>query len=142
MREYIRKSSGVPKVVYLRMKTLIMDYNRLRSMRANLLFGSATPADGMSRIRGNGQLTEDKAIKLAVINREIEAIEQVAMLMRGEYSGKTYEEFDPLKAYQDYNYFNYQHIRTEKSPNGPSTRTWHRYKDVFTLRLAKKLNIF
>lgn len=134
MREYIRKSSGVPKSVHMRVKALIMDYERLRSLRADLVFEHASQKqDGPAR---------EKAANLATVEQELHTIEQIIMLTRGEYSGKTYDDFDPLKAYWNYNYFNYQHIRTEQSPNGPSVRTWNRYKDRFIKRLAKKMNIF
>lgn len=140
MREYIRKSSGVPKTVHMRVKALLKDYQRMCSMKNDLLYGSMAPLDGMPRGVTSGNPTAQKAIKLAALSREITAIDQTCMLMRGEYSGKTYEDFDPLKAYWSYDYYNYQHIRTTQQTHGPSTRTWHRYKDKFTMIIAKKLN--
>jgi hypothetical protein len=140
MREYIRKSSGIPASVYTRVKALLKDYDRMQRMRANLLYGTPPPVNGHGSSAGNP--TEQKAIKLAAISSELDAIDQICILLRGEYSGKTLEDFDPIKAYWQYDYFNYQHIRTERNPNGPSTRTWHRYKDKFTLLIAQKLNFF
>ena len=138
MREYIGKKLGVERSVYYRVKALLRDYNRLCRERLNILYGSPAPSDGMPRGGCERSPTEDKAVRLAVINADLEAIEQSAAEMRGKYSGRVLDEWDPVKAYWDYGYFNYIHIQADPSSAGPSRSTWTRYKYDLTRKIAEK----
>ena len=139
MREYIRK--GVPKDVYIQVKGKLMGYPRLKAQRQDILQSLGGPGDGMPR-GGIGNPTESKAIKLEYITRELEAIDQSCVEIRGEHSGKTPPDFDPIKAYWSYAYFNFKHTRQGEHDSGPSMRTWHRYKDRLTEKIAKRLKLF
>lgn len=141
MREYHRKSSGICPTLKKRIKALLCDYDRLVHERANILYGCTYSCDGMPHNPSVGDPTARKAQQLAEIDRELQAIDQTCVEIRGEYSSLTYEEFNPITAYMNYNYFNYMHIRTEKNPEGPSTRTWHRFQDKLAKEIAIKLNL-
>lgn len=141
MREYHRKSCAISKDVKDQVKAILKGYERLKRERIDILYGSHC-GDGQPKGNGVGKPTEQKAVKLAYIDTRLEAIDQTAILFRGAYSDRVYEEFDPIKAYWDYNYFNYQHIRKAKNDTGPVYRTWLRYKDRFAECVANKLNIF
>lgn len=140
MREYVGKKSGVERSVFFRVKYFLKDYDRLKRERISILYGSPPPPDGMPRGSASGNPTEDKAVRLMAINADLEAIEQSAVEVRGEYSGKVKDDWDPIKAYWDYNYFNCVHIRTRQNPEGPSRSTWTRYKYDLTRRIADKKN--
>lgn len=142
MTDYIRKSSGMDKTLKRKIKYILADYDRMKRDRLDILYGSANPADGMPRASGVGKPTERKAERLAAIESELQAIDQTCVEFRGEMSRKTREEFDPLKAYWNYDYYNYMHRRTSTKPEGPSSRTWHRFKDRLEKRVAEKLNYF
>lgn len=141
MREYIRKSAGVPKDVYIQVKGALMGYPRLKAQRLDILQSMG----GRSQVMppsGMGSPTENKVIQLEAITRQLEAIDQSCVEIRGERSGKTTPEFDPIQAYWSYAYFNLQHLRQGEQDEGPSTRTWHRFKDSLTEKIAKRLQLF
>ena len=140
MQEYFRKSSGLDRTLYKKIKYILADYDRMKRERINILYGSGSAQNGMPRGSGVGNPTERRAEKLAAINDELQAIDQACAVIRAAYKEKTYEEFDSLKAYWSYDYFNYMHLRTESNPEGPVRRTWHRYKDGMTRLVAEKLN--
>ena len=48
---------------------------------------------------------------------------------------------DAVRAYWSYGYFNYMHRRTSPQDEGPSVRTWARFKDLFTYLIAKRLHL-
>lgn len=140
MQEYFRKSSGLDRTLYRKVKYILADYDRMKRERLNILYGSGDCQNGMPRGSGVGNPTERRAEKLAAIDDELLAIDQACAAIREAYKEKTYEEFDPLKAYWSYDYFNYMHLRTERNPEGPVRRTWNRYKDCLTRLVAEKLN--
>lgn len=140
MSDYIRKTSGLDKSLYRKIKYILADYDRMKRNRLDILYGSGGVSDGTPRGTSISKPTERRAERLAAIEDELWAIDQACILVRAVYSGKTCEDFDPLKAYWNYDYFNYAHKRTSKSPEGPVRRTWHRYKDFVTKTVAEKLN--
>ena len=142
MREYFPKYSEVPKDVYEQVKGILRGYDRLKRERIDILYGSHSPSNGMPSGSGVADDTAVKASKLAYINQRLEAIDQTSVAMRGLLGDKVYEDFDPLKAFWNYNYFNCQHKRTGSKPNGPVHRTWLRYRFRFAGGIAKKLKLF
>lgn len=141
MRDYHRKSCGISRDVYYQVKGILMGYDRLKKERIDILHSAHYDISGMPSGTGIGDPTELKALKIADINERLKGIDQAASLMRGERSGKVSEDFDPIKAYWSYDYFNYQHKRTKESPNGPCRRTWNNYKDRFSTAIAENLKI-
>lgn len=141
MRDYHRKSCEISRDVYYQVKGILMGYDRLRKERLDILYGAQFEISGMPGGSGMGNPTEQKAAKLAALDERLEAIDQAAVLMRGERGDRVYDEFDPIKAYWSYDYFNCQHKRTKESPNGPCRRTWNNYKDRFSTAIAQRLKI-
>ncbi|HCT63878.1 MAG TPA: hypothetical protein DIC60_01130 [Lachnospiraceae bacterium] len=144
MRNYQRKKNRepLPHAVYMQVRYKIIDYDRLKRERLCILHGSAAPPDGMPRGNKTSNPTEQKAIKLAYIDKELEAIEQSAIEIMGIMSNKVHDEFNSIKAYWSYDYFNYMHIRRSDTDNGPSRRTWNYFKDEFSKKIAERLKIF
>jgi hypothetical protein len=118
----------------------MQDYDRLKRDRLDIIYGSKR-FDGMPKGSDLGKPTELKAIQLAYIDARLDAIDQTCVLMRG-WLGDKVNEFDPVKAYWSFNYFNCQHKRKGENDDGPCRRTWHNYKDRFTEVIAGKLNIY
>lgn len=141
MRDYHRKSCEISRDIYYQVKGILMGYDRLRKERLDILYGAQFEISGMPGGGGTGNPTEQKAAKLAALDERLEAIDQAAVLMRGERGDRVYEGFDSIKAYWSYDYFNCQHKRTKESPNGPCRRTWNNYKDRFSAAIAQRLKI-
>lgn len=142
---YQRKKNNpyyVEHNVYMQVYYKLRDYDRLKKEKLDILYGSPEPPDGMPRGSDVGNPTEQKVLKMAYIDEQLEAIDQCAIQMRGAYSGKVYDEFDPVKAYWSYDYYNYMHIRKSERDEGPSRRKWGYYKSLFTGMIAKRLKIF
>ena len=139
-RNYQRKKSEpLPQAIYMQIRYIIKDYDRLKHERLIALYGSPAPPDGMPRGTGVSNPTEDKAIRLALIDEQLKAIEQSEIEMLGRLSNRVYDEFNVIQAYWNYDYFNYMHIRKDDLDIGPSRRTWNRFKDVFSKEIAKRL---
>lgn len=124
----------LPHDVYMQMIYVIKDYNRLIQERERIMYG--TPFnDGQPRGTDISDPTESKAIRLAAINSEIEAIDQTSMEMIGRYSDRAIS-FKPLEAFHNYGYFSGILGRND----GYCERTWKRYRQKFAYLVAKKLH--
>lgn len=141
MRNYHRKSCEISRDVYYQVKGVLMGYDRLRKERLDILHSADYSISAAPHGGGIGDPTAQKALKLAAIDEKLAGIDQAAVLMRGERGGMVGEDFDPIKAYWSYDYFNYQHQRTAGSPNGPCRRTWNNFKDRFSAAIAQNLKI-
>jgi len=141
MREYYPQYAEISKDVYEQVKGILRGYDRIKKERLDLLYG--TPhKNGGNRSSEPGNPTEQKALKLESISARLEGIDQACIAMRGDYSKKTSYEFDPLRAFWNYNYFNCQHIRRGSNDNGPAYRTWLRYRFKFAAAVATNLKLF
>lgn len=132
----------LPHDLYMRVQYIIKGYDRLKREYMDLLYASPLPPNGMPKGNQAGSPTEAKAIKLEQLSLELRAIDQTCIEMIGLYSGRVQEPFDAVKAYWNYNYFNYSHIRKNIDDIGPSRRTWNRYKLLFSQKVAQKINLF
>lgn len=139
MRKVKRNENLHNLIMQVRYK--LKDYDRCKQEYENIIHSSHKPFDGLPRGTNISNPTEDKGLKLAKIGDELYAIDQAIILTKGEYSSKTDENFDPIKAYWSYDYFNYMHIRKSEDDNGPVYRTWIRYKESFSILIAGKLNL-
>lgn len=86
MRNYQRQKNNpykLPHNLYMRMLYLVRDYERIRSEREDILKGSPAP-DGIPH-SGIGNPTEQKAIKLAMLDRECEAVAKAIGKVPEEY---------------------------------------------------------
>ena len=145
MRDYQAKKNNpyyLPHDVYMQVKNRLMGYNRLRREKMDIIHGSPLPQDGMPRSTDLSNPTQRKVIKLEYIEATIRAIDEAAEYMYSKLKGKVYDEFEPIRAYWSYDYFNYEFVRKEENDEGPSRRTWNRFKSMFSYYIAKNLNIF
>lgn len=86
MRNYQRQKNNpyrLPNDLYKRMRYLIRDYNRMKKEREDILYKSV-PSNGIPH-SGIGNPTEHKALKLVVIDRECEAIDEALRIVPEEY---------------------------------------------------------
>lgn len=145
MRNYQNKRGNqyyMPHNLYMQVQYKIRDYDRLKKERLDILYASPPLPDGQPRGSEPGNPTERKALKMVYIENELKAIDQAAVEVRGIYSAKVDDEFNPIKAYWCYDYFNYMHIRKTKDDEGPGVRTWNNFKTLFSGIIAKNLNLF
>lgn len=86
MRNYQKQKNNpykLPHNLYMRMLYLVRDYERIRSEREDILQSSPAP-DGVPA-SGTGNPTERKAIKLAELDRECEAVTRALSSVPREY---------------------------------------------------------
>lgn len=86
MRNYQKQKNNpykLPHNLYMRMLYLVRDYERLRSEREDILNSSPVP-DGIPH-SGTGNPTEQKAIKLAMLDRECDAVTKALNKVPEEY---------------------------------------------------------
>lgn len=141
-REYFPKYSEVSRDVYDQVKGILRGYDRLKRKRLDLLHAACYQITGMPQSGEAGDGTAKKAVALAYIDERLEAIDQTCSAIRAWFGDTVHEDFDPIKAYWNYNYYNYQHKRKGERDNGPSRRTWNRYKHRLTAGVAENLKLF
>ena len=130
-RQYILKHTS--KALFGRIRSILESYDDQVRERNDILLGSPLPSDGMPKGTYVGRPTEDKAIRLAQIDAELQAVEQSVVEMQGELSGKVPDEFDVIKAYWDYAYYDCN--------KGGCPKSWNNFKHTFSYKIAKKLNL-
>lgn len=145
MRNYQCKKNNpyyMPHDIYMQALYKIKGYRNLVRRREKILYGSPSPPDGMPRGNGSSNPTEQKALVLAVINADLEAIEQTIIELQGKYSKTcTGEEFDAFEAFMDYGVFCYFRSDPQRD-ECPHRSTWNRYRSEFAYLVMKKLNFF
>lgn len=141
MREYYPKKAEIPKDIYEQVKGILKGYDRLKEDRYKLLYETPQKQEG-GHSSDVGDPTAQKAIRLAYINERLHAIDQAQMWMRGKLDGRVDYDFNPLRAFYDYAYYNLSFKRADDEDNGPAERTWKRYRIRFAAIVAKNLNIF
>lgn len=145
MRNYQQKKSNpyyMPHDVYMQALYKIKGYHELVRRRQKILHSSPPPPDGMPRGTLSSNPTEKKALVLAVIDADLEAIEQAIIELQGKYSKTcTGEEFDAYEAFMDYGVFCYYRSKPRRD-EGPHRSTWNRYRSEFAYLVMKKLNYF
>ena len=140
-REYIPKAWVYGKPAWNRTKWLLSAYDSLVRERQDILYGSHKPPDGMPKGSGVSNPTEAKAMRLVRINEELDAIEQSAMQMRGWLSKEVQPEFDPVRAFWSYDYYNYMFVRKKDDNEGPCIRTWRTYRVMLMTLIAQRAKI-
>lgn len=135
MRHYHKKDK-LPHDLYMQMLYLIRSYPELIKRREELLHSSPRPLDGQPRGSGTSDPTADKAVVLARIDEQIQAVEAADdFQMRARYG----QAFDAYGAFMSYPVF----CRYGSSPErdmAPCKKTWYRYRTDFEYMVAKKLN--
>lgn len=87
MGEYQRKRNNpyrLPHNLYMRVLYIIRDYDRLRSERQEIIHASPV-MDGMPRGNLQSSVAENKAIKLASLDEDCEAVERALLRIPAEY---------------------------------------------------------
>ena len=132
----------IPHNIYMQVQYKLKDYDRLMKEKLDILYAPPKPPDGMPKGNGTSSTVEDKAVKRDAIDRELAAIDQGAVMMIASYANAVYDDFNPIKAYWSYNYYNYMHIRKHENDHGPSRRKWNYFKSILTGIVAKNLKLF
>lgn len=119
---------------------MIRGYQNLRRRKADIIYGSPPPPDGMPKGMDISNPTERKAVVLEMISLQLQAIEQTISELRGKYSRTcTGEVFDPYEAFMDYGVFCYYRSKPNRD-ECPARRTWTRYRSEFAYKVLKKIN--
>lgn len=115
---------NLPQNVYLRTLYLIRDYERLKAIREDIIYGSPPPADGQPRGSGSkADETASKAIRLEMISKECEAIEQAMICIPEEYRRGVVDNVMYQVRYPDTAHY----------------RTWVKYKGKFIKNVAENI---
>ena len=143
--EYQSKKSGyvLPQTVYMRVKYTLKDYDRMRTMREQLLHGGfGGTVHRAMRAVNEGDPTGEKGAKLAALTEELESIERVLHDMAAIYADRVIREdiqyFDALGAYMDYGLFCYMLCDPETGKQ-PCRQTWQNYKCMLAYHMALNL---
>lgn len=124
IRNYQRQKNNpykLPHNLYMRMLYLVRDYERIKSQRADILHSS--PAHDGQPHTGLGNPTENKGIKLAMLDNECSAVEKAIESIPEEYRKGV------LRNIKD----------NERYPITASETTFRRYRYKLTYTLAKIL---
>lgn len=87
MREYQRKRNNpyrLPHNLYMRALYMIRDYDRIKADRQEIYYASAV-GDGMPRGNAITSVTENKAVRLARLGEECDAVEKALNHIPPEY---------------------------------------------------------
>lgn len=87
MREYQRKRNNpyrLPHNLYMRALYMIRDYDRIKADRQDVFFASPA-SDGQPRGNSITSTTENKAVRLARLSEECEAVERALNHIPTEY---------------------------------------------------------
>lgn len=144
MRHYQCKNNNpyyIDHNVYMQMVYKLKDYSRLIKERSNTMYDIPYSDLELSENEIKNQAKE-KTKKLTYINNTLEAIDKSSMWIKNEMKEKVYDDFEPLKAFWSYDYFNYMHKRKCEDDIGPSARTWNYFKSKLAYKTSKELNIF
>jgi hypothetical protein len=126
--------------LYMQTAYMIRGYRGLRRRRDEALHASPPPPDGMPRGGAAGDPTARRALLLAALNAQIEAIERVSIELRGKYRKTcTGEPFDPYEAFLNYGVFCYYRSKKGRE-TAPCYKTWKRFRAEFIYKVAQNMN--
>lgn len=127
-KDYQRKTNNpylLPKTVYNRVLWLIRDYERMKAERNEIVHGYNCVQDGLPRGNEMGNPTMDRAIKLEMLGREMEAVEQALLLVDEDLRNGVMNNICYQVSY----------------PFFPSIRTWGRARSKFIHKVAENLKL-
>lgn len=133
----ISDTKRIPHNIYMQIQYKLRDYDRLRQLRDELLYASAPPPDGIPRSKSLSDPTGTCAVRLALVNAQLHAIESSAYEVAKRYASKAHSGFEPIEAYHNYDYFCTMFLTGRDS--APSRRTWNYYKAALSQKIAEKL---
>ena len=143
--EYQPRKSGyaLPHTVLMRVKYALRDYERMRSMREQVMHGGFGGTVHKAQ-RGPvvSDQTGDKAVMLAAVSGEVEAIERALHDVGATYANSIkradVNHFDALGAYVDFGLFCYL-LCDPKTDKQPCRQTWQNFKTVLAYHVALNL---
>ena len=127
MRNYLPKKHKeylMPRSLYLRVLGTVRDYDRLIESRDDIFNGNKLTAGAPYQKLG-GRPTESRGITLALIEKDIDAIEQALFLVPEEYRQYV---FDNVR----YGW---------RFPSIAARNTWSKWRMYFLFQVAKNLNL-
>lgn len=125
LRNYQRKQNNpysLPRTIYQRTIWAIRDYERLKTERNEIIY-AASPQDSRRGIGGVSHPTEEKAIKLEEVNRQLQAIDRALIIIDDDMQQGLLDNICYQVPY----------------PHCPSKATWGRTKAKFVHEVAKNL---
>ena len=115
----------LPKAVYRRTLWIIRDYERLKAERNELLYAQNYQQDGQPKGSGVGNPTENRALRLEQLSRDIEAVEQALQTVDEDMRSSIMSNICYRVPYPYY----------------PGERTWQRAKQKFIHQVAKNAGL-
>ena len=134
MRDYQAGNGNMyhlPRSLYNRVLYIIRDYDRLCEQRKEIIFGSANMESGMPHGTNTSNPTEQKAIRLAQIESEINIIDNALRQIPPEYAQYV---FDNVR-------YGYRCPSWVQNKDLASRRTWSRWRTKFLYFVAKNLKL-
>ena len=115
----------LPQSVYQRTLWAIRDYDRMKAARREILYSYSCQQDGLPHASDPANPTEAKALKLAQLSRDMEAVEQALLLVDDDMRRGLMQNICDQTPY----------------PYFPSKRTWQRAKQKFIHQVAENLRL-
>lgn len=127
MSEYQKTKNNpylLPKTLYYRVLWLIRDYERLKAERNEIIYSYNCQQDGLPKGSTMDSPTEQRALKLERLSRELEAIDQALLQV----------DLDMRNSILENIYYQIPY------PHYPIRWTWQRQKQKFVYNVAKNLH--
>jgi len=146
IRDYKLKRTGyeLPYNVYKSIKYMILDYERMRSLRERILHESSAAVRDTAKAGNTGDPTGQKAVTLAGLSGYLAGIDKaahdVALAYADAIKRTDIDSFDALGAFVDYGLFCCL-LHDPDTGAEPCYKTWQRYKTMLAYHVAKNLLI-
>ena len=146
IRDYKFKRTGydLPYNVYKSVKYMILDYERMRSLRERILYESSAAVREAAKAGNTSDPTGQKAVALAGLSGYLDGIDRaahdVALTYTDAIKRTDIHSFDALGAFADYGLFCCL-LHDPETGAEPCYKTWQRYKIMLAYHVAKNLLI-
>lgn len=130
MRDYqVKKNNryALPRTLYRRVVHLVKDYDRLKDDYHDLLNSTPPALSETSSLKGSyiSNPTERKALRLSLMGKDLEAVEQALILIPNEYRESIFDHIKYSTPYPDY----------------AGISTYKRWKQLFLYHVAENLGL-
>lgn len=137
----------LPRDIFKRVSSMLEGYPRMKTemagLRMNIIMASPKH-DGQPKGPGVGDPTANKAMRLAKLGDELEAIEGAVRDVNAIYTSRLKRDdissFDAVSAFGDYRYYCFA-MYDPDSGKQPARRTWSYFKTLLAYKLAENLNL-
>lgn len=124
----IKNKYYLPRSLYRRILSVVRDYDRRYEERDIILYGSKKNDDGMPHGTDITNPTENSALKIMLIDDEINAVDNALKVIPVEYRLHIFDNVRYGKKYNDY--------------DCPACRnTWSKWRVRFLYEVAKNLKL-